>query len=169
MAHAENGLIEIGHVLGAHGVQGQVKVFSNTSPRENIVSYSPWLIEHDGVTTSVQVTGNVQGKNVIARIDGVISRDQALDLSGARILIHKDQLPVLQDGDYYWDQLVGLQVINTSGNKLGYIHHMLETGANDVMVVKGDRERLIPYVMDDVVKNISLDTQQLIVDWEADF
>lgn len=169
MPDAETDLIEIGHVLGAHGVQGQIKVFSRTSPRENIVNYSPWLIEHDGVTTSVNVRGNVQGKNVIARIDGVTSRDQAHDMTGAKILIHKNQLPELPDGDYYWDQLVGLQVISTSGVQLGRIHHMLETGANDVMVVEGDRERLIPFVMDHVVKHISLQTQQLIVDWEADF
>ena len=169
MSLDERGLIEIGHVLGVHGVHGQVKVFSNTSPRENIVNYTPWLLEQDGLTTSVNVSGNVQGKNVVARIDGVNDRDQAHDMIGARILIHKNQLPVLQDGDFYWNQLAGLQVITSSGIKLGYIDHMLETGANDVMVVQGERERLIPYVMDEVVISINLDTQQVIVDWEADF
>lgn len=162
-------LIEIGHVLGVHGVHGLVKVFSNTSPRENIVKYSPWLIEQDGVTRSVDVSGHAQGKNVIARIEGVTEREQAADIIGAKIMIRRNQLPDLQEGDYYWSQLEGLRVTSTSGIELGYIDHMLETGANDVMVVQGDRERLIPYVMDEVVISINLETQQLIVDWDADF
>ena len=162
-------LIEIGHILGVHGVNGQVKVFSNTSPRENIVKYTPWLIELDGSTSVVDISGQTQGKNVIARIEGVCDRDQAADMIGAKIFIRKNQLPDLQEGDYYWSQLEGLQVFTTTGIELGYIDHMLETGANDVMVVQGDRERLIPYVMDEIVKEINLENQQLIVDWDADF
>ncbi len=169
MAQNEVDLIEIGHVLAAHGVKGQVKVFSNTSPRKNIVTYSPWVIEQHGVTKTVEVSGKCQGKNVVATIQGISDRDQAEALSGAKILIKNSQLPKLSEGDYYWSQLTGLQVISTSGINLGIIDHMLETGANDVMVVKGDRERLIPFVMDEVVKSIDLQNRQMIVDWDADF
>ena len=162
-------LIEIGHIVGVHGVKGQVKVFSITSPRENIVKYSPWMLEHHGLKTTVKISGNSQGKNVIARIEGVDDRNQAHEMIGARIFINNSQLPRLQKGDYYWSQLIGLQVINTLDIKLGVVDHILETGANDVMVVKGDRERLIPYVMDEVINSINLDKQQMVVDWDADF
>jgi len=169
MSQDDTELIEVGHILGVHGVNGQVKVFSNTSPRENIVKYTPWLIEHEGLTNVVSISGQTQGKNVIARIEGVSDRDQAADMIGAKIFIRKNQLPDLEEGDYYWSQLEGLRVVTTCGIELGYIDHMLETGANDVMVVQGDRERLIPYVMDEIVKEINLENQQLIVDWDADF
>ena len=169
MSPGDDDLMELGHIVGVHGVKGQVKVFSNTSPRENIVKYSPWLLEHHGLKKTVKISGNYQGKNVIARIEEITDRNQAHDLIGAKIFINRSQLPRLQKGDYYWSQLMGLQVINTLDIKLGIIDHMLETGANDLMVVRGDRERLIPYVMDEVIINIDLDKQQVVVDWDADF
>jgi len=169
MSHDGDGLIEIGHILGAHGIKGQVKVFSKTSPRENIVTYSPWLIEQHGLSKTVKISGRSQGKNVIARIEGLDDRDQAQAMAGAKIFINKTQLPVLTQGDYYWSQLTGLQVVTTQDVELGRIDHMLETGANDVMVVQGDRERLIPYLMDDVIKSIDLERNQIVVDWDAEF
>ena len=168
MSHDDD-LIEIGHIVGAHGVKGQVKVFSNTSPRENIVKYSPWLIKQHGLGRTVKISGNCQGKNVVARIEGVDDRDQAHAMAGAKIFINNCQLPDLSEGDYYWTQLIGLQVITTGQIELGVIDHMLETGANDVMVVQGERERLIPYVMDDVIKSIDLQKNQIVVDWDAEF
>ena len=169
MSHGDSDLIELGHILGAHGVKGQVKVFSNTSPRENIVTYSPWLIEQHGLTKTVKVSGKCQGKNVVARIEGVEDRDQAQAMAGAKVFIDNNQLPNLSKGDYYWSQLIGLQVINTQNIEFGEIDHMLETGANDVMVVQGDRERLIPYVMNEVIKSIDLENKQIVVDWDAEF
>lgn len=169
MVQNEVDLIEVGHVLAAHGIKGQVKVFSNTSPRKNIVKYTPWLIKQHGVTNTVEVSGKSQGKNVVATIQGISNRDEADALTGAKIFIRNSQLPQLSEGDYYWSQLIGLQVITISDVNLGIIDHMLETGANDVMVVKGQRERLLPYVMDEVIKSIDLQNRQMIVDWDADF
>lgn len=164
-----DGLIEVGHILGVHGVQGQVKVYSDTSPRQNIVTYSPWVIHLAGIAKTYEVSGFRHGKNVIARLQGITDRDQAMELVGAKILISKDQLPKLAKGDYYWTQLVGLNVISSAGDEFGTIDHMLETGANDVMVVQGDRERLIPYVIDEVVLSIDLESRQVVVNWDADF
>ena len=101
MSQGNDDLIEIGHILGAHGIKGQIKVFSNTSPRENIVTYSPWQIEHNGLKKLLKVNGNCQGKNVVAQVEGVSDRDQAEALSGAKIFINNSQLPDLNEGDYY--------------------------------------------------------------------
>ncbi len=169
MAQTEVDLIEIGHILGAHGIKGQVKVFSNTSPRKNIVTYSPWIIEQQGLKKTVDVSGAAQGKNIVAMIEGICDRDQAQALSGAKIFIKRSQLPQLSEGEFYWSQLIGLQVTTTDNIELGIIDYMMETGANDVMVVKGDRERLIPYIMDDVIKSIDLQNKLITVDWDADF
>lgn len=169
MSLQDDDLIEIGHILSAHGVRGQLKVFSNTSPRENIVTYSPWVIEQAGERRTVNATGKRQGKNVIVQLAGVSDREQANELIGARILIQPDQLPELEQGDFYWSQLIGMNVVSTGNQAFGSVDQMMETGANDVMVVQGDRERLIPFVMDEVVKQVDLDKGEIIVDWDADF
>jgi 16S rRNA processing protein RimM len=169
MLQLEDDLIEVGHIIGAHGVRGQVKVFSHTDPRENLLTYSPWIISQGGQQRTLEVSGKRQGKNVIASLEGISGRDQAMELTGANILIHRDQLPELEQGEYYWSQLIGLDVVTIDGEQLGQVDQMLETGANDVMVVQGERERLIPYVMDEVVKSIDLLNRRVVVDWEADF
>ena len=75
----------------------------------------------------------------------------------------------LADDEYYWSDLVGLTVMSSEGQAYGVIERMLETGANDVMVVQGDRERLIPFAMDQVIKSIDLGEKKMVVDWDADF
>lgn len=169
MAQLSDDLIEIGHIIGAHGVRGQVKVFSQTSPRENILTYSPWLIDQSGRQYLTDVSGKRQGKNVIASLAEVVDRNAAEALSGAKIMIRREQLPELDQGEYYWSQLIGLQVVNQEGVHLGQVDQMMETGANDVLVVQGDRERLIPYVIEDVIKSIDLEQQQINVDWKEDY
>ncbi len=169
MPQTDDDLITVGRIIGAHGVRGQVKVYSHTSPRENIVTFSPWIIELGTARTQAHVTGKRQGKNVLANVQGITTRDQAEDLSGATILIHRHQLPRLEQGEFYWSQITGLEVVNLEGVELGRVDHLIETGANDVLVVQGDRERLIPYVMDDVVKSVDLEQQQIVVDWQEDY
>ena len=169
MSQSDDDLISLGHILGVHGVKGQVKVFSNTSPRENIINYSPWIVRHAGVEYVTRVTGRRQGKNVIAQLDCISDREQAEQFNGADILIYRHQLPELPEDEYYWSQLTGLEVINLEGDVLGNVDHMIETGANDVMVVQGDRERLIPFVMGDVVKSVDLAQQKINVDWKEDY
>jgi 16S rRNA processing protein RimM len=127
------------------------------------------VVEHAGRQVVTDVSGRLQGKNVIANLAEVDDRDQAEALAGANIMIRREQLPDLEEGEYYWSQLIGLSVENTEGVDLGRVDQMIETGANDVLVVQGDRERLIPYVMEDVVKSVDLESQRIVVDWQADF
>lgn len=169
MDQHEDDLICVGHILGAHGIKGEVKVFSATSPRENILQYAPWYIEQGETLESVDIGGRLQGRQVIARLAGIEDRNQAEELTGCRILIRREQLPRLQDGDYYWSDLIGLKVESLQGEPLGVVSSMLETGADDVMVLSGERERLIPFVLDDIVREVDLDGQRMVVDWRPDF
>jgi 16S rRNA processing protein RimM len=162
-------LICVGHILGAQGIKGWVRVFSNTSPRENIVNYSPWFVEQGDEFKTVCVQGRLQGKNVLARLDGCESRNQAEDLKGCRIFIDPAQLPRLQDGDYYWSDLIGLEVESLQGEPLGVVASMLETGADDVMVLSGERERLIPFAIDSIVREVDLEKRRLVVDWLPEY
>jgi 16S rRNA processing protein RimM len=159
----------VGHILGAQGIKGEVRVFSNTDPRGNIVGYSPWQVEIDGQLETVEVSGRLQGKNVIANLTGVNDRDRATALVGCKIYILPEQLPQLGNDEYYWADLIGMEVKSMQAEALGTIDSMMETGASDVMVVKGDRERLIPFVMKDIVQEIDLVKKQMIVDWQADY
>ena len=159
----------VGHILGAQGIKGEVRVFSNTDPRENIVGYSPWRVEIDGQLKTVEVSGRLQGKNVIANMSGVDDRNQAIALTGCKIYILQEQLQPLDNDEYYWSDLIGMEVKSMQAEALGTVDSMMETGASDVMVVKGDRERLIPFVMKDIVQEIDLVKKQMIVDWQADY
>ena len=162
-------LVCVGHILGAQGIKGCVRVFSNTSPRENIVNYSPWLIEQGEELKSVGVSGRLQGRNVVARLNGIEDRNQAEALIGCRILIEAARLPGLDSGEYYWSDLIGLKVETLQGESLGVVSSMLETGADDVMVLSGDRERLIPFVINDIVREVDLGEGRMVVDWLVDY
>ena len=141
----------------------------NTSPRENIVTYSPWLVEKDHQLEAIEVKGRLQGKNVIAKLTGLEDRDQASDWIGRKIYILSEQLPKLEHGDYYWSQLIGLEVESLHADPLGTIEAMMETGAHDVMVLSGDRERLIPFVINEVVREVDLVNRRVVVDWQPDY
>jgi len=162
--------INVGKISGVFGVKGWVKVFSFTDSKENILNYSPWLLSKDGETKSVKVIdGNLQGKAVVAQLEFINDRDLAASLMGWDILIMPDQLPKAAKDEYYWSDLVGLRVETNQGVQLGVVESLLETGANDVVVVKGERERAIPFLQGQTIINIDLDLGIMVVDWDPDF
>jgi 16S rRNA processing protein RimM len=159
----------LGRISGLFGVRGWVKVYSETSPPGNILDYPIWhLGGAAGRRKYALAEGRVQGKGIVARLDGCSDRDQAAELVGAEIAVPREQLPEAGDGEFYWTDLEGLQVRNLQGIDLGRVDHLFETGANDVMVVQGDRQRLIPYTAD-AVQRVDLAEGWIIVDWDADF
>ncbi len=158
----------VGRISGIYGVKGWVKVFSYTEPRENILKYSPWMLRRGGQwRTMALVTGRRQGAGVIVRLDGFEDRDQARELIGADIAIRRDQLADAGPDEYYWVDLIGLKVKTLQGVELGIVDHLLETGANDVLVVRAQEEILIPYVRGDVVTDVDLKAGVITVDWDA--
>jgi 16S rRNA processing protein RimM len=162
--------INVGRVSGVFGVKGWVKVFSFTEIRENILNYSPWFLKKDSETRIVNVIdGKLQGKAVVAQLDGVNDRDQAASLMGWDIFITPDQLPDVAEGEYYWSDMIGLNVETNLGVQLGIVDSLFETGANDVVIVKGERERVIPFLQGQTIINIDLDAGKMVVDWDPDF
>lgn len=167
---SEKKLINIGKVSGVFGVKGWIKVFSFTNPRDNILDYSPWLLKKSNETRAVEViAGALQNKVVVAQLKGIIDRDQAANLMGWDIYITPDQLPETAEGEYYWSDLVGLKAETTQGVQLGTVESLLETGANDVLIVQGDRERAIPFLQGQTIISIDLEAGKMIVDWDPDF
>lgn len=160
----------LGKISGVFGVKGWVKVFSYTDPRENILQYPRWLLRKGSAEQTVEVVaGQLQGKSVVASLKGVIDRDQAAALNGWTVMIERDQLPPASEGEYYWADLQGLKVITTQGIYFGHVDHLLETGANDVLVVSGERERLIPFLQGQTIVSIDLVQGLIVVDWDPEF
>ncbi|MGD8958161.1 MAG: ribosome maturation factor RimM [Chromatiaceae bacterium] len=167
----EQRFVTLGRISGAHGIQGWVRVHSETSPRENIVGYSPWHLVRDGRREVWSVdTGRRQGKVVVAKLVGCNDRDGAEALTGAEITVPRGQLPeTTRPGEFYWADLIGLRVVTLEGVELGRVVQLFETGANDVIVVQGERERLLPYVWQQVVRGVDLAAGEMRVDWDPDF
>jgi 16S rRNA processing protein RimM len=163
-------LLIVGRISGLFGVKGWVKIFSHTDPREKIVEYNPWYVRKGkGWQKMKVVQGQRHGKGVIVQLESCNDRDAASTLIGADIALHRDQLPHLQAGEYYWTDLEGLRVVTTQGKELGRVDHLIETGSNDVLVVKGDRERLVPYIRDEVIVRVNLAEGIIEVDWDPEF
>lgn len=144
-------------------------MFSYTQPREAILNYDRWYLQRDGQWQAASVSeGKRHGKSVIAHLDGVDDPDQAAELIESDIAIARGDLPQAEDGLYYWADLEGMRVVHRDGSDLGRVAYLLETGANDVLVTKGERERLIPFVADKVILDVDFDKGVISVDWEWD-
>jgi 16S rRNA processing protein RimM len=149
---------------------GWVRVFSYTRPRESIVSYQPWYLFEDGKWVVHKLgEGRAHGRGIVARLETCEDRDAACQMVGREIGIQRAQFPELVPGEYYWSDLEGLTVVTLSGDRLGVVSHLLETGANDVLVVSGDAEYLVPFVVGDVVHEVDFETGEIRVDWSRDF
>lgn len=173
---AEDALIAVGHISTAHGIKGWVWVHSLTDAPANIFGYRPWYLKTREGFRPVQVLEwRPQGKGVVARLDAAPDRTAAESLRNLEIWVPKTALPELEEGDYYWSDLIDLEVRTLSGQCLGIVHALMETGSNDVLVVRGtadslDRhERLIPWLPGQVVRDVDMAGRVITVDWDPGF
>ena len=171
-------MLIVGRTTTVFGVRGWLKVFSYTEDVEALLDYQPWWI---GTETGLQqVTADDfkrHGDGLIVHFKDVDDRDVAKSWCQKDILVPKAMLPPLNIGDYYWHQLVGLNVFNQykgEQSRLGTVTSLLETGANDVLVVKGDgdsvdrSERLIPYSEEFVIE-VDMVKKKMTVSWDPEF
>lgn len=164
---AQDSDVLIGAVSGVHGLKGWVKVHSFTDPRAAIFDYQPWLLGDERKAVSLE-RGQPNGKTLIALFPNVDSVEQARLLIGKEIRVPRVALPEAEEGEWYWSDLVGLAVINREGVPLGTVQRMIETGANDVMVLMGERERLVPFLTGQVVEKVDLEAGEILVDWHPE-
>jgi 16S rRNA processing protein RimM len=165
-------LIIMGHLGRSFGIHGWLHVYSFADTPTDLFNYNEWQIQHRGQWRSVAITDHqAHGNNFIVKLAGCDTPEAARLYANNPIAILKEQLPDLVQ-DYYWADLVGLQVTTIDGTELGIIDHLLETGSNDVMVIKpkdaNKRQYILPYT-DDVVKSIDLAHKQMVVDWDINF
>lgn len=168
-------MVPLGHVSGLFGVKGWVRIHSDTEPRARILDYAPWYLQREGEWVACRVAeGQRHGKGLIVRFESCTDRDAAAELVGSTIAVRRSQLPAIGEHEYYWSDLKGLRVVTRDGTPLGVVTGLMETGANDVLVVQERqddtvRERLIPYLPGQVVLEVDLAGGVLTVDWDPGF
>lgn len=168
MSKADAEYIVVGKIGSTYGIQGWLKVFSFTEVMADILDYSPWYLEDGEGWKCIEIkAGREHGKSLVAHFSGFNTPEHARVLTGKKIAIKRSQLPALPTDEYYWTDLEGLMVIDQHGNELGRILYMLETGSNDVLVIKNQgKEHAIPYLPGTVVTSIDLAQQVMHVDWD---
>jgi 16S rRNA processing protein RimM len=160
----------MGHIAGPYGVKGWVRVVSYTEPLERLLEYKPWQLRQGSSWQCVEpVEARRHGKGLIVRLPECRDRDTAARYTGLEIGIYREQLPAPEDNEYYWNDLVGLQVVTLDGRELGIVDHLIETGANDVLVIRGEREYLVPFIQGQVIDAVDLAGRWIRVDWDPDF
>jgi 16S rRNA processing protein RimM len=175
--------VVIGQLGGLHGVQGALKLKSFCDPADGIFNYRPWtLVRPRSIALGppvnvaelvsaqmVPIKLRASGDQLVVRFSDIEDREQAALWIGSQIQVPRAALPKLKLGEYYWSDLVGLEVVNTEGVSFGHIKEMMATGSNDVIVVSGERERLLPYLPGQCVLEVDVPGRRMRVDWDADF
>lgn len=164
-------LVVMGYVRGAFGIRGALKIHAETGSLDGLFDYPVWWLGREGEWVPYTfVTGQVQGRAVVAQLEGLQDRDVAESMRGMQIAVPKAQLPAAEEGEYYWTDLIGCRIENLQGACLGTVSDLMETGANDVLVVDeaGQTQRLIPFV-DAIVHQVNVPGRIIIVDWQADY
>lgn len=170
--------VVVGRITTVYGVRGWVKIHSYTEQPEMLFEYLPWQVESGDDWQLMTVTEwRRHGDGLVAHLTGVDDREVARNYCQKDIRVSKSVLPELTGDEYYWHQLQGLSVVTRTEQgeiRLGKVTSLMETGANDVLVVRGDadsvdrEERLIPYV-DQFVLNVDLPNAVIEVDWDPAF
>jgi len=166
----------VGRLGAVYGIKGWMKINSFTDIPEGIFNYSPWFIEQKGEWVEVAIEDfKRHGKGLVAKLVGVDVREEAQALTGAEIAINASQLPKLDD-DFYWRDLIGCSVETDKGYTLGKVTDMMETGSNDVLVIKanatdafGKKERLVPFLDGQVIISVDITALKIIVNWDPSF
>ena len=159
----------MGRIAAPFGVKGWIRIQPNTAAPRNLLAYPSWWVGREGDWREIAVAeARVQDRAVVARLEGCDDRDAAAAYRGQSVAVPRAALPRTQSGEYYWADLIGLKVANTAGQDLGQVTGMLQTGANDVLVVAGERERLIPFIAE-VIREVDPAAGIVRVEWGADY
>ncbi len=159
-------MVVMGRVRAPHGLKGWIKIRPFTQEIEGLLDYPDWWLGGEGKWQQHRVAESaVHGSMVVARLDGFTDRDVAAQLRGRDVAVPRAAMPENREGEFYWNDLLGMQVCKRDAAKLGLVTKILETGAHAVLVVQGDKELLVPFIRD-VIVNVDLKARQLVVDWE---
>lgn len=173
---APDDLVIVGHIAGAYGVQGWVRVRPYSEDAETLLTVKEWWLEKPELHTVKVFQTRIHNDEILVRLSTIQSREEAEVAKGTLIKVSRSLFPELPEDEFYWVDLIGLQVINLNGEVLGVIHDLMDNGVHQVLRVetekaedsKKQREILIPFV-EKFVSKVDFETRQVIVDWESDY
>ncbi|MDG6894974.1 ribosome maturation factor RimM [Volucribacter amazonae] len=174
---SEQRITVVGKLGSTYGIRGWLRIYSSTEQSESIFAYQPWYLKIKGKWQQTELeTWRYHNNDLIVKLKHIDDRESAQTLANIEIGVDLAVFPQLEEGDYYWHDLIGCQVINLQGYNMGVVSEMMETGSNDVLVVRAmnkdafaKQERLIPFLLEQVVKRVDLTTKTIEVDWDAGF
>jgi 16S rRNA processing protein RimM len=159
----------MGRVTACYAIHGWIKVQPYTEYQDNLLDYAVWQLGKGESWRGYRLLeGRPHGQYLLAQLEGVGDREAAERLLGLDIAVARTELPAPAEGEYYWDQLIGLEVVSVTGADLGRVSGLLEAGSQDLLRVQGDRERLIPFT-EPIVREVDLSVRRVVVDWEPDY
>lgn len=164
----------MGRIVAPYGVFGWLKVKPETETLDSLLDYPQWWIgREDGLRNMPWQQFEVEAvklhvDTLLVKLRGIDDRDAALAIKSKHVAVPRDALPEAGAGEYYWSDLIGLEVSNRQQVHLGRVVEVFETGANDVLVVQGERERLLPFIAQ-VVLQVDLAAGTMQVDWDEQF
>ncbi|AFF25186.1 TPA: ribosome maturation factor RimM [Pasteurella multocida] len=167
----------VGKLGSTYGIRGWLRIYSSTEYAESIFDYQPWFLKIKGQWQPTELESwRYHNNDLIVKLKHVDDRETAQTLANIEIGVDLAVFPELEEGDYYWHDLIGCNVVNLENYAMGTVTEMMETGSNDVLVVRakskdafGKQERLIPFLYEQVVKRVDLNTKTIVVDWDAGF
>jgi 16S rRNA processing protein RimM len=182
--------IEVGRILDAWGVKGWLKILPHSNEPEALLKAKSWFLQapdakfrpgFSAFTGTVAVTvdeAKIHSDSVVAKIDGLDDRNDAEALRGCRIFLPRSAFPKASKDEYYWVDLIGLNVVNREGVALGCVRDLMATGPNSVLCVEYQalqedgssktEERLIPFVSA-YVDSVDTAGKLITVDWQPDY
>jgi 16S rRNA processing protein RimM len=160
----------IGRFGRPHGIKGYITVIAFTEPRENLLQFTNWHVHRNEQWQPLAIKHvQINLKHILVQVANYDEREQAAALTNCEIAVNREQLPKLEAGEYYWHQLIGMQVVTSNGVTLGDVTDLLSTGAHDVLIIQGKRRHLVPYVLNKFVLNIDDVNRQITVDWDEEY
>jgi len=159
-------MVVMGRIRAPHGLKGWIKIQPFTQETEGLLDYPEWWVGSGDEWRQHRISESaVHGSTVVARLEGFTNREAAAGLRGKDIAVPRAVMPQNQEGVFYWNDLVGMEIFHRDARKLGFVTKILETGANTVLVVQGDKELLVPFI-EDVIVSVDLKARMVIVEWE---
>ena len=163
----------MGRVTAPFGIKGWIKIYALTAQIGNLQNYPVWWLGHDDDWRDIRViSAKIHGNTLIAQLEGVADRDDAAAMKGWQVAVPREQLPGAAENEFYWADLIGLRVVNAEQHEFGRVARILQTGANDVLVVassdKNERETLIPFIAS-AIRQVDLAAGVISVDWGRDY
>ena len=165
-----NEFIIIGRLGRPYGIKGWIHAFAESDQADSLLKYSPIYIDNGAGWKELEIDQKkAHGKSFILHVKGMDTPEEVRRLTSKHVAITKSQLSRLEEDEYYWADLIGLNVVGVDGVQFGQVKELVRTGPHEVLVVEGVSRHLIPFLLDKYVMKVDLAKKEIIVDWDPEF